>query len=112
MTFNELTEVLNGADKLQIELMDENGNCETCFIGYLGTFNIKAVKDRAKLTGQEKVLQFKMEMQVNHRRYKELHLDPPVTPELSPDYNFRDMSITFIHKIFLERRKATDEGKT
>lgn len=112
MTFDEFAEVLDGPDKLHIEIRDENGNFETCFIGHLGLLEIKAVKDRVKLTGKEKVLRFKMEMDVYHKRYKELHLEPPVAPELSPDLSLQDLNITFIHKIILERKQATDEGKT
>lgn len=100
MKIKELISVLTPPDALRIVKGEQQ-----VYIGYLGNLNNSGNVtnwDRAGLTGEEEVKLFRLEPDISHKRYKELHLLPPYEPERLAEYRFSDLQMTIYYTIYIE----------
>ena len=61
--------------------------------------NMQVDKEIIEQIGDAEVKRFRAVPEIRHRRYKELGLMPPLKPEETPDYSFRDLQMCIYHTI-------------
>jgi hypothetical protein len=99
MTIDELVKVLDAPDRLRI-VKDK----QQIYVGYIGTIGggTKNVKwETIGLTGTESVKRFRLEPELSHKKYKELHLLPPYEPERAAQYEFKDLQLSIYYTIHI-----------
>lgn len=61
--------------------------------------NMQVDKEIIEQIGDAEVKRFRAVPEITHRRFKELGLIPPLKPEETPDYSFRDLKMCIYHTI-------------
>lgn len=61
--------------------------------------NMQVDKEIIEQIGDAEVKRFRAVPEITHRRFKELGLIPPLKPEETPDYSFRDLQMCIYHTI-------------
>lgn len=61
--------------------------------------NMQVDKEIIEQIGDAEVKRFRAVPKITHRRFKELGLIPPLKPEETPDYSFRDLQMCIYHTI-------------
>lgn len=61
--------------------------------------NMQVDKEIIERIGDAEVKRFRAVPEITHRRFKELGLIPPLKPEETPDYSFRDLQMCIYHTI-------------
>ena len=87
MTLNEQLSVLNNSDRLKIL---KGG--QLVYAGWTAFVNGTAGgPEKYSLSGQEVVKKLKIETEIRHKKWKELGLMPPLSPDQVPCYSFSDL---------------------
>lgn len=94
MTLGEVLEVMADSDRIRII----RGTAEL-YAGYLA--NLRYAPECEKFKEAE-VIRITNNLDIKHKRYKELGLMPPLHPEQTPDYKFSDLQLTLYRTIILK----------
>jgi hypothetical protein len=95
MTVKEFCEVIMNPDRIRII----QGN-NILYAGYLGVFRNEKKKENQYILHSE-VKKFRASTEIRHRKWKELGLDAPMMPEMTPQYNFKDLQETLYYDIYI-----------
>ena len=57
------------------------------------------------------VLQFKVNLEVSHKLYKEKGLIPPFRPDLTPEYSFSDLNVKLYYDVYIDGQTVADGWK-
>lgn len=99
MKIKEMIGVLTSPDNLRIV---KDG--QQVYIGYLGNINNSGITvdwGKLGLTGEEEIKKFRLEPNISHKNWKELHLIPPYEPERVAEYRFSDLQMTIYYSIYI-----------
>lgn len=108
MILKELLEVLSGPDELLIVRDAEREvDQEIIYKGYLGTL---AHNDIAADLMEETVTRFSFHPEINHRQWRERNLMPPIDPDKTPNFLYKDLQMSLYYKITLKGGK--EHGKS
>ena len=100
MKIKELISVLSWPDNLRII----RGERQEVYRGYLANLNNNKHEidwKRAGITGEEEVKSFRVQHDISHKRWRELHLLPPIEPARLAEYRFRDLQMTIYYTIYI-----------
>lgn len=100
MTLGEVIGVMSAPDLVQIL----KGEAEI-YHGYLANFQYTPGYEQYK--GLE-VVKLTNNLDIKHKRYKELGLMPPLHPEQMPDYKFSDLQLT-LYKVIVLKSEESEE---
>lgn len=94
MTLREFLETLTSPDMLRIV---KDG--KSVFVGYLGL--LKTEKELLETYGGQQVQRFRAVPEVTHRKWEKLALAPPLRPDETPDYYFKDLQMKLYYQIHI-----------
>lgn len=94
MTLADIVGVMSGPDRVRIM----KGKAEL-YAGYSG--NMVRTPEYEALMAEE-VTRIKENVDITHKRYKELGLMQPLHPEETPNYSFSDLQLTIYREIILK----------
>lgn len=92
MTVKDIMTLLESSDRVRVI---KDG--EEIYNQYFA--NMQADKEIIEQIGDAEVKRFRAVPEITHRRFKELGLIPPLKPEETPDYSFRDLQMCIYHTI-------------
>lgn len=100
MILKELLEVLSGPDELLIvREAEKEADEEILYKGYKGLPICNLIP--AELM-EETVTRFSFYPEIKHREWEKRNLMPPIDPDKTPNFKYKDLQITIYYKIFLK----------
>lgn len=108
MILKELLEVLSGPDELLIVRdAEREADQEILYKGYMG---ILAHSDIPPVLMEETVTDFSFHPEINHRQWRERNLMPPIDPDKTPNFLYKDLQMSIYYKITL--KGGQEHGKS
>lgn len=99
MKFGETLKVLENPDRIRI-FKDEKEICT----GYIGTQFMHGAGlggELFEMYKDEEVKKIRCAIEIRHRRWEELGLKSPLTPNETPDFKFSDLQMKLYYMIYL-----------
>ena len=109
MILKELLEILSGSDELLI-VRDAEGEAgqEILYKGYMGIILVNS--DIPPDLMEETVTDFSFHPEINHRQWRERNLMPPIDPDKTPNFLYKDLQMSIYYKITL--KGGQEHGKS
>ncbi len=100
MRLAELLEVLTGPDKLLIVRdAEKEVDQEILYMGYKGTMGYEQMPPGIM---EETVKRFSFHPEIRHREWEKKGLMPPMDPEETPKFLYKDLQMFIYYKIILQ----------
>lgn len=96
LKLSEQLKVISGSSRIRI-FRDK----EVLFVGYKDMLQYHD-DATAFLADDPEVVRFRAEIEVNHKEYKERGLIPPMEPQISRLYEFKDLTVFLYYDIYIE----------
>ena len=98
MKLSEILSVIGNAERIRLF---GKGQTEPFFTEYKG--NIELLKSRDEFIEDDpEVVRLQAHPEIRHREYKEHGLIPPFEPDITRQYEFKDLTLFLYYDIFLE----------
>ena len=98
MKLSEFLTVIHSSERIRLFGKDQK---EPFFTEYKG--NIDLLKSRNEFLDHDpEVVRFQAHPEIRHREYKERGLLPPFEPEITRQYEFKDLTIFLYYDIYVE----------
>lgn len=98
MKLSELLSVIGSAERIRLFGKDQK---EPFFTEYKG--NIDLLRDHGEFIEDDpEVVRLQAHPEIKHREYKERGLLPPFEPDITRQYEFKDLTLFLYYDIFLE----------
>ncbi len=101
MTVRELVTVLHDSDRVRI--LDKCAAYPVIFDGWLAT--VKTHPDLGKVsdhTLDRDVVEVRAVPEIRHKEWERRRLEPPMDPEQTPLYSFRELEMRLYYDIYVE----------
>lgn len=100
MILKELLEVLSGPDELLIvREAEKEADQEILYKGYKGLPICNLIPPELM---EETVTRFSFYPEIRHREWEKRNLMPPMDPDKTPNFNYKDLQIIIYYKIILK----------
>ena len=93
MIVKELIDLLDNSQRLRVM----EGEKEI-FCGWVASLAHEETEEHIKVA---QVKRFCTRIEINHKKWKEKGLIPPIHPEETPDYLFKDLQLTLYNTIYI-----------
>lgn len=98
MKLSELLSVIGSAERIRIF---RDGEKEPFFVEYKG--NIDLLKEHGEFWDEDPtVTRFQAHPEIKHRFYKERGLIPPYEPDITRQYEFKDLTLFLYYDVFIK----------
>lgn len=94
MIFRDVMTVLESADRVRI--LQDN---KVVYEGYFA--NMRVDTEILNQFGDMEVKRYRMNPEISHKQWRERKLMPPMRPDETPDFSFKDLQLTIYHDIYV-----------